>query len=87
MPALGVVGGVDPDGVVVAHPRDEFLVLDGDDTVNRRNFRDQCYAVTNMTERIASEGAQQLVEDEQWIAFGVQGKFRRRFCFPSGGLR
>lgn len=85
VPALGFIVGVDPDGVVVAHPGDEFLVLDGDDAFKRRNLRDQRYGVTNKTERLASKRAERLVQDEHRIAGRIQWMVRRRFCSPSGG--
>lgn len=47
VPALGIIVGVDPYGVLVAHPRDEFLVLDSGDAFKRRNLRDQRYGVAN----------------------------------------
>ena len=61
MAAFGFVVGVDPDGVVVSHPGDELLVLDGDDAFKRSNFMNQRYGVTNHAERFASQGAQRLV--------------------------
>lgn len=68
MPAFGFVVGVDPHRVLVSHPRDELLVFDADNAFKRRNLRDQRYGVTNQTERLAGEGAERLVEDEQRLA-------------------
>lgn len=85
MPAFGVVVRVDPDSTVLPHPGDEFFVLDADYVGECLNLIDQRYGVSNQTKRPANVGAQRLVNDERWIASGVQGMVRRRFSSPIGG--
>ena len=86
MPALGLVIGVDPDGVVFSHPWDELFVLDADDARECRDLVDQRNGISNQTERSANVWAQRLVDDEQWLAAGLQRVVRRRFFSPIAGL-
>ena len=51
--ALGLVVGVDPNGVVVAHPWDELFVLDADDTCELSDVANKRCGVSDELERIA----------------------------------
>jgi len=68
VPAFGSVVRVDPHRAVVSHPRDELLVFDADYAFKLRNLRDQRYGVANKAERLANEGTERLVKDEQRLA-------------------
>lgn len=58
MPALGIVVGVNPHGVVVAHPWDELFVFDCDDIRELSDVANKCRGVPDEMEGFANAGAQ-----------------------------